>query len=729
MTTTIRLVILLMLLLAASLPSPLATLGQTGTPTEAVIHFTGDANWPPYHFLNDAGEPDGFFVDLVLALCREQDRSCEIELYQDWAEAQQVVADGAADAVLGFGKTSKREELFDFSETITAIKEVIVVREEVLTVHSLEDLHGTTVAAVGGTPDYQQLTADPRFHVIPVRGEAEGLRKVVDREATAFISDELALRYAMQLGGMEGLKIVGTPLWEMEAVIGVTKGNRELLDTINAGLSLLEEQGTTDEITTKWFGSSIQPREVPSWMRWAAGVGLAIGLLVGLAALVLMTFNQRLSSQVQSRTAALEQEVHERKRVEQSLRESERRFRRLSEAAFEAIAIHDEGVLLGANDQLFEMFGYQRDELQGKQVIPLIVAPEARGAMQRQIAAGSLGPYKSIGLTKDGTEFPMEIRVRAMEYQGRPVRVGAIMDITDRVQAEQALKEYAERLEAMVEGRTAELNQRVAEVEQLNRAMANMLEDLQAAHRLSKHTAQRLQEANADLEAFAYSVSHDLRAPLRAINGFAQIIARRHRADLNEQGQRYFDNIVQASAHMDQLIDDLLRYSRLGRKAISRQAVSLADLLAQLTGNLTGRVDELGAELSLPPADDLPVIQSDPTLLSQILTNLLDNALTYHQPGTAPQVSVSFTIEGDSAIISVADKGIGIAPEFHDKVFQIFQRLHAQDEYPGTGIGLAVVKKAVALLDGRTWVESTAGDGSTFYVELPRISKQEGRST
>jgi signal transduction histidine kinase len=157
--------------------------------------------------------------------------------------------------------------------------------------------------------------------------------------------------------------------------------------------------------------------------------------------------------------------------------------------------------------------------------------------------------------------------------------------------------------------------------------------------------------------------------------------------------------------------------------------VSLADLLAQLTGNLTGRVDELGAELSLPPADDLPVIQSDPTLLSQILTNLLDNALTYHQPGTAPQVSVSFTIEGDSAIISVADKGIGIAPEFHDKVFQIFQRLHAQDEYPGTGIGLAVVKKAVALLDGRTWVESTAGDGSTFYVELPRISKQEGRST
>ena len=242
-------------------------------------------------------------------------------------------------------------------------------------------------------------------------------------------------------------------------------------------------------------------------------------------------------------------------------------------------------------------------------------------------------------------------------------------------------------------------------------------ERVRAEETLKERTVQ-LQAANKELEAFAYSVSHDLRAPLRAIHGFAEIIAHRHRESLNEEGQHYFDNIAQAGGQMDRLIDDLLIYSRLGRRAVRHQLAPLGDLLAQVIETLADRVAETGAHLNIP--DDLPVITGDPMLLNRILTNLLDNALTYHRPGVPLRVEVSCQAEADRIILRVTDNGIGIAPEFHEKIFSIFQRLHSQDEYPGAGIGLAMVKKSAELLGGRVWVESVVGEGSTFSVELPQ---------
>jgi PAS domain S-box-containing protein len=235
--------------------------------------------------------------------------------------------------------------------------------------------------------------------------------------------------------------------------------------------------------------------------------------------------------------------------------------------------------------------------------------------------------------------------------------------------------------------------------------------------RVTERTAQ-LQTANQDLEAFSYSVSHDLRAPLRSVSGFAEIIARRHRNSLNEEGRHYLDNIVEASARMSRLIDDLLAYARLGRTSVRRQPVSLHPLLTQIMKDLAVRITETSAVFDLP--DELPVVRGDPTLLSQIFTNLFSNALTYHRPDLPPQVTISWRAEADHVVVSVSDNGIGVPPEHHDKIFNVFQRLHGEDDYPGTGIGLAIVKKSVELLSGRVWVESVVGAGSTFSVQLPK---------
>jgi signal transduction histidine kinase len=232
---------------------------------------------------------------------------------------------------------------------------------------------------------------------------------------------------------------------------------------------------------------------------------------------------------------------------------------------------------------------------------------------------------------------------------------------------------------------------------------------------LAQRTAE-LEERTGQLESFSYSVSHDLRAPLRAVSGFAQILARRHRGSLDEEGRHFLDNIVDASGHMGRLIDDLLSYSRLGRQALVLKPVSLAVVLAEVARSLELRAADSGATLCI--ADDLPVVCGDRTLLSQIFTNLLDNALTYRKPDVPVKVGVTWTSVGDKVIVTVADNGIGIAPEHFDSIFNVFQRLHTQDAYPGTGIGLAVVKKAVEVQGGKIGVESMPGVGSTFRVEL-----------
>ncbi len=234
---------------------------------------------------------------------------------------------------------------------------------------------------------------------------------------------------------------------------------------------------------------------------------------------------------------------------------------------------------------------------------------------------------------------------------------------------------------------------------------------------VQERTAQ-LQAANKELESFSYSVSHDLRAPLRAISGFSEIIARRHRLDLNEEGRHYVDNIVQASEHMGHLIDDLLTYARLGRTGVRRDPVPLEPLLKEISRNMQAYLAEIHGVLDV--AGDLPAVTGDQTLLSQVFTNLLENAFKYHKPDLPPHVTLTYDNEDGHVVVKVTDNGIGIPLEYQDKIFNVFQRLHSEEEYPGTGIGLATVRKSVELLGGSVWVESKVGEGSTFFVRLPK---------
>lgn len=241
--------------------------------------------------------------------------------------------------------------------------------------------------------------------------------------------------------------------------------------------------------------------------------------------------------------------------------------------------------------------------------------------------------------------------------------------------------------------------------------------------RLNAELELRVRTRVRDLEAFSYSVSHDLRAPLRAINGFSQILVERHRAALPEQGQRFLDNILQASEQMGRMIDDLLDYARLGRSGVDMVPVDVGEVLAQVCKNLQARIEECGATISVQAP--LPAVIANPTLLNAVFTNLIGNALTYRQPGRDPVIRVAqcptpqpARSERAQATLMVEDNGIGIDPDYFEKIFTVFQRLHTDEQYPGTGIGLSIVQRSVGLMDGHVGLESQPGNGTRFFVTL-----------
>lgn len=331
--------------------------------------------------------------------------------------------------------------------------------------------------------------------------------------------------------------------------------------------------------------------------------------------------------------------------------------------------------------------------------IPLISRGELIGSL-------NLGSNSPGAFTEEQIEITREV--------GDPLAIAI-----QQARLHEQLRRHADKLEQRVAERTAELSERVVEVEQLNRAMANLLEDLQAANRTLEEATQKLQETNDELEAFAYSVSHDLRAPLRGMEGFANALLEDYGEQLDSVGQDYARRIADSAQRMDTLINDLLTYSRLSRAELKLKPVSLVRVMEEVLAQLEAEVQEKDTQVTMEKP--LPEVVGHYTILVQVVANLVTNAVKFVAPDVHPKVRI-WTEERDEQVrLWVEDNGIGISPEHQEQIFRIFERLHGIETYPGTGIGLAIVRKGVERMGARVGVESEAGKGSRFWVELLRV--------
>jgi PAS domain S-box-containing protein len=380
---------------------------------------------------------------------------------------------------------------------------------------------------------------------------------------------------------------------------------------------------------------------------------------------------------------AVYDDITGRKRTEGALKESEALFRSTFELAASGVAhVSLDGRFLRVNRQLCGILRYREDELIGRSVKE-VSHPEDRDVTDAQRARVHAGERESVRfekryLRKDGSTVWVSLGVALVRGDGgAPLyEIAMFDDITERKQAEAALRE---------------------------------------AH-------EELKRSNSELEQFAYVASHDLQEPLRMVSSYTQLLGRRYAEKFDADAREFMGYIVDGAARMKQLIEDLLAYSRVGTKGRDFRPVDLARPLARALGNLKAALDESGAQVT---HDGLPTVPADEVQLGQLFQNLIGNALKFRAQA-APRIGIQVSEKDRFVEIAVRDNGIGIEPQYFERIFMVFQRLHNKGEYPGTGIGLAICKKVVERHGGQIRVESRPGEGSAFIFTLPKEKTNGG---
>lgn len=363
---------------------------------------------------------------------------------------------------------------------------------------------------------------------------------------------------------------------------------------------------------------------------------------------------------------------------------SEEKFKAVSETARDAIISADAaGIITYCNHAAARMFGFSAAGLIGQSLDTLLQGffdgvKESVAASDGEDVCVVDRTFDLSGRNRDNGEFPVELTMaRWHSSQGHFLTV-IVRDVTARVRAQAVLEQQRRELE----------------------------------------------RSNSELEQFAYIASHDLQEPLRMVSSYMQLLSRRYTDVLDSDGQDFINYAVDGAVRMQRLIHDLLEYSRVGTKAKVLEPVELPEILDRVMANLSVALEEKNASVT---RDELPTVDGDPVQLTQLFQNLIANAIKF-QRDSIPHVHVSAWQRERDWVISVADNGIGIPPESFDRIFQIFQRLHGREEYAGTGIGLAVCKKIVERHGGEIWLESTVGEGTTFFFSISAENKAPEKS-
>ena len=388
--------------------------------------------------------------------------------------------------------------------------------------------------------------------------------------------------------------------------------------------------------------------------------------------------HQELEKRVEERTKELAQtnkqlrrEIDERERTEAELRESEEKYSTLVEDSQTGIYIDQDGKIVFANETFAKMYKYSKEELLGLETWRL-AHPDDReftNEMRERRLRGEPVPvdYEAKGLTKDGETIWIRRKNARIEFHGKPAILGNIVDISAQMRVEKQLR-----------------------------------------------------KRNEEMKNFVHVVSHDLKTPIIGIQGFTARLSQHLKDKLGQKGTTYLAQIEASACRMERLVADLLALSKLGQVACDFHHVSSSEIVRNVTSALKPRLKEKGIRLHV--GDGLPMIYCDPERVHQVFENLVVNAIKYLGAITEPTIEIGFVDTGPAYQFHVKDNGVGIDPANHRKIFEMFERLKDAEDAEGTGLGLAIVEKIVEDHGGKVWLESSQGEGATFYFTIPKKS-------
>ncbi len=409
----------------------------------------------------------------------------------------------------------------------------------------------------------------------------------------------------------------------------------------------------------------------------------------------------------------------------------------LDHAAYGIISTTPDGLVTSFNLAAERLLGFEAQEVVGKQTPALWHDPEEIAQRARELSR-ELGVTIAPGfdvfaalpreglpdqrewtfIRKNGTRVPAFLSIAALRSERGEITgyAGLAYDVTERRQAEEALRKLNEELERRVKERTADLQARGDELKDNQRALMNIVEDLHEKTMALEATNERLEAVNSELEAFSYSVSHDLRAPLRGVDGFSQALLEDYSDKLTDEGKHYLHRIRSGAQRMGQLIDDMLKLSRVTRGEMQMERVSLSTFALEILRDLARREPERRVTTTIAPE---VVVVGDVRLLKIVLENLLGNAWKFTSKRPEATIEFGLSRQNDRLAYFVRDNGAGFDAAYSGRLFGAFQRLHTTEEFPGTGVGLATVQRIIHRHGGRIWAESQVGEGATFYFTLP----------
>ncbi len=640
-------------------------------PPISKIRVVMDNNYPPYVFQDEAGDLKGIIIDQWKLW--EERTGVKVELTaRPWGEALEQMKAGEYDVIDTVFYTEERARLFDYTQPYAQINVLIFFNQNISGITNAKDLKGFRIAVKSGDANVEYLQNQGIDSLVLYPSYEEIIRAAARKEETIFVIDEPPALYYLYKYGIQDQFSYSAPLYGGAFHRAVKKGDAKMLALVEDGFARIHKS-EYEAIQVRWFG-----RRPWDYKTLLPSLGLAGGMVLVLI-FALATFNHTLSSQVQERT--------------RELNENQKFLADVIEYSGALIFVKDrDGRYELVNRKWEEITGMKREQVIGmtdEELFPTPDAQQYRTNDQEAMETGHVIEVEETLENAQGNRYFISVKFPVHAKDGSVKSVcGMITEITDRKKAEEALRES----EAQVRVLNTHLERRVAE-----------------------RTAQ-LELANREMEAFTYSVSHDLRAPLRAINGYARIIIDEYVQQMDGEVASMLQNICTASQNMDRLIASLLSLSRKTRVEMHWAQVDLSTLAQNTAAELQRTHPERQVEWVI---QEQVTVQGDAYLLGVLLENLLDNAWKYTASNPAARIAFGVQVQDDKTVYFVQDNGVGFEMAHASKIFEAFQRLHAETEFQGEGIGLATVQRIVHRHGGQIWTEAEVGKGATFYFTLP----------